>query len=525
MYSVAARKLLLNKTLTNIGGVASLAISPDGLHLFLTDTAQVASLSTSTLQATGSLSIQTLTLASAGNVLLAGGYSGLYLIDESTLTQQTLLSTDGLPSTIYVSADGTTALLVEQSNCSLGLTCALQIVNVPLQSITATDGNQSNPPVILSPDGNQITVFGVTDPLFKGSTGINFTETIDAQTFAVLQRGPLLSYLTPVYAGSTLFLYCWTNLVSIVDGSSQTVTAQIPIGSASVELAVVPGRNVVDAFTGYGLDIIERRKDTVRPSLALTLGSYTAFGVSATAIYGVGTSAVLSIDPITGQQRFLTPPNFPQPPDCFMTLGTPVVSPDQTKMIIATGNLCGPPPNYKMSLLPDESVAGLAIYNASNNTLIAQVSAFSSGTPIFSPDSAIAYLPNSYYPGGLNPSQINVIDLATAAITGVWSLPENLEIGDMVISPDGKTVYALSESDVDGSGALLAIDTGSGTLVDQIPLPTTAGSLAIAPDGSKLLITGFGGTNTNSLGVMDAVTGVISFVDTGSPTGSLVATN
>ena len=533
VYSVPAKKLLKQTVVTGVGAVVSIAISPDGSRIFLNDRSQIAAINPSTGEMLETLPISVSFMVSAGNTLLVPGSNELIYIDMATDTETATLSTMASPAAITVSADGSKAVLKEVFTDNTGANSYdIQTVNVPARSIAASGTLPGDVGVILSPDGTELTVLGVNSKPEAASIGFWAIETWDPESYTVSQRTRLFSNgVVPLYAASTLYLYFYSSLVSVVDGASKTVTQQVPVGGGGAELVSVPGEEFVYAFTNGGLDLVRPGISRPVPSLAIYYGigaTFSALGVSQSQIYAVGgeSNSVSAIDFVTGEFHALRTPGFVQPQGCFNTLGMPLVSPNQKAMILDIGVLCGPPPDAPVDRwAPSQTspTSGLAIYTTSSDTLSAQVAVNSSGPVVISPDSTPAYVTTSDY-SGQGEGHISVVDLATATVANTWNYPNDPVFAGLAISPDGKTLYGSAL--VGNAGVLLFIETLTGSVTRQVPLSATAASIALSPDGSELVIAEFQGTEQNSLGIMDLRSGSIIYVDTGYlPAGQVVVTN
>ncbi len=528
MYSVSGRQLLSQTLLPGVDGVVSAAISPDGSQLFVTDRLKITVIDTETRKVAATLPIQSGLLAVSGNILLASGPNSLIYIDMSTGDQQASVVTAAVPGVISVSADGSKAALLEEyvNNETGEEAYYLQTLNVPAQSITASTTLNGNIGIILSPDGTDLTVLGSKSIRPPGLTGFSYIETWDPQTYAVLKRTRVFDEAAiPVYAGSTLYLYFYSCLMSVVDGLSQTVTAHVPIGGGGAQLAAAPGGHAAYAFTSAGLDIVLPDDVNPVPSLALTYGpggKFSSFGLSKTQIYGVGSDSFSAINPFTGEQHALRTPGFVQPQNCFNAYGTPSISPDQGTLVLNIGVLCGAPPSGDAPS-KNEAVEGIAIYSLPADKLTAQVVVNTFGPLAISPDSTIAYVSSNSYSFDEEPTQISMVDLTMATVGKVWSYAQDPFFADFAVSPDGATLYA--SASVNNTGAILTIDTVTGAITNQYPISANSASIALSPDGSELVISGFAGSMANSVGFMDTQTGAITFVDTGYPAGQVVVTN
>lgn len=81
-----------------------------------------------------------------------------------------------------------------------------------------------------------------------------------------------------------------------------------------------------------------------------------------------------------------------------------------------------------------------------------------------------------------NPNTIAVIDTTTNTVTATIPITGT---GEMVVSPSGKFVYAISP------GGVSVINTATKTVVATIPVTQYAQWLATSPDGSLLYVSDY----------------------------------
>lgn len=493
-YSVAALKLESAATLSDVSNTVGAVVSQDGSELYLTDGSQIQVVDLSTKEITASIPLAARSLAAAGSTLLAGGASDLYFIDMATNSQFAAVPIDATPGTISVSADGSKALLSESS--------ALQVVDVPGQSVTATTTTVGYG--ILSPDGTQVTALGVSVGSAKDVIGRTEIQTLDPSSFDVIQQSGQFADGFAFYAGTTLFVYYIDNIVSIVDGQSEALVAKRPVGSGGVSLLPAPSGKFVYAFTAAGVNEIEAN-GKAEPGLALSVNTVA---VTRGGIYTLYQLLFTEIDPETGQIG--KPLTLPSVSDCFDSDGGPTVSPNQQTLVFRRGSLC----NGDIANSTDGG--GIGIYSTANNDLVSQVVVANTSDGVFSPDSNTVYVPNGTDDG---PCQINVVDIASATVTNVWTLPGSCSFNSVAVSPDGTTLWAsVIAQPVDAVYSILEVNATTGELINQFPL--TASSMALSPDGTNLVFSG--GTNGDSVGFLNIATGQTTYLDLGFAVGPLI---
>ncbi|MFM0632630.1 beta-propeller fold lactonase family protein [Paraburkholderia xenovorans] len=119
---------------------------------------------------------------------------------------------------------------------------------------------------------------------------------------------------------------------------------------------------------------------------------------------------------------------------------------------------------------------GLAIADTSTNTVLTTLSAISSPYGVaLSPDGSRAYV-------GAYPNLIYVFDTASRTVIAQPQAPLPEQV---VVSPDGKWVYASSETSPDVS----VIDTSTNTVTKVVPTELEdAANIGLTPDGKKLFV-------------------------------------
>ncbi len=504
-YSVAALKLESAATLSDVSNTVGAVVSQDGSELYLTDGSQIQVVDLSTKEITASIPLAARSLAAAGSTLLAGGASDLYFIDMATNSQFAAVPIDATPGTISVSADGSKALLSESS--------ALQVVDVPGRSVTATTTTVGYG--ILSPDGTQVTALGVSVGSAKDVIGRTEIQTLDPSSFDVIQQSGQFADGFAFYAGTTLFVYYIDNIVSIVDGQSEALVAKRPVGSGGVSLLPAPSGKFVYAFTAAGVNEIEAN-GKAEPGLALSVDAAAVTDGQIYALYQSNPdydAVFIEINPETGQiGRSLTLPKFSEPYDCFLTDGAPTVSPNQQMLVFTRGVIC----NGDTTPSSDEPTEGIGIYSTASDALVSQVVVANTSAGVFSPDSSTVYVPNGTDDG---PCQINVVDIASAAVTNVWTLPGSCSFNSVAVSSDGTTLWAsIIAQPVDVVHSIVEVNATTGELINQFPL--TASSIALSPDGTNLVFSG--GTNGDSVGFLNIATGQTTYLDLGFAVGPLI---
>lgn len=111
--------------------------------------------------------------------------------------------------------------------------------------------------------------------------------------------------------------------------------------------------------------------------------------------------------------------------------------------------------------------------------------------------------------GCASPGALTVIDTNRNSSTynmvvANYSLPDGA--GGLVVSPDGRRVYASTNN---GVRAVTAIDTSTGSVIARVPVQDAPAGIAISPDGKRVYVTN-----------RDSAPGVISVIDSDPGSGA-----
>ena len=274
-----------------------------------------------------------------------------------------------------------------------------------------------------------------------------------------------------------------SNGISIIDTATDTVTATAPAGgdtlvvgangkqvysgayvlntATNTDTAVIAGGGQPEAATpdgtqlytlaGNDIVVVDTASNSVAATVALPAGSGTPNGIaiSEDGLHAYVTSytgpdiVVTGLDTATyavlGQAQIAS----------FGPSDGVAITPDGTRVYVTS--------------VADDSVS---VLDTSNFTLVTQV--YNGRYPLgvtISPDGTRAYV--VYL--GFEQSEVSVLDTATNTQLTSVPLPAAYPAnpGKLAVTPDGKTLYVLTEYGVS------VIDTGSETVVTSLPLPDT----------------------------------------------------
>lgn len=290
----------------------------------------------------------------------------------------------------------------------------------------------------------------------------------------LLSIGPGLGAATaqaPIRAYVTLSN---SNSVSVIDTSSNTVIATIPVGGFPDAVAITSDGS--RAYVANGLDntvsVIDTPTNTVVATVSL-LGTLdcaqtlclSPFGIAITpdgtrAYVSNTTSSTLSvIDVPTNTVVTTIPSGASGLPDGV------AVTPDGTRVYVTqTGSAAGD---------------AVSVIETATNTVTTTISI--GGVPVgegvaITPDGTRAYV------AILNSNTVLVIDTATNSVVG--TIPVGVFPDGVAITPDGRRAYVTNSN----SNTVSVIDTATNTVVGTIPVSAPF-AIAITSDGSRAYVT------------------------------------
>lgn len=174
--------------------------------------------------------------------------------------------------------------------------------------------------------------------------------------------------------------------------------------------------------------------------------------------------------------------------------------------LLALG-LAAPSAQAQIVYVTVPSANQVLVIDGSSNTIVSTIAVPGPSAIAITPDTRYVYVtqqPCPFVPA-LNDVQgaVSVIDAGSNAVVSSITLPNCP--GEIAIAPDGTRVYVSGDnSNFSNSRAIYVIDSSNNSIVTSIPLPgSSAGSLTISPDGSRLFAGG------NQLMVMSTATNAV----------------
>ncbi|MBK8969016.1 MAG: beta-propeller fold lactonase family protein [Lewinellaceae bacterium] len=201
-----------------------------------------------------------------------------------------------------------------------------------------------------------------------------------------------------------------SNTVSVIDAATNTVIAAIPVGPMPIPITVNPAGNTVYVGTDNGLVVIDAGTNTVSATLPLSI---TPRGI--------------------------------------------VVHPDGSRIYVSQADILG---------------TGVSVIDAGSNTLITTIP-----FPVGKGAEGIAISPDGSWLYVANQSSDEVTVIETATNTIVATIPVGDSPHSVVVSPDGSRVYTTNEN----TGDVSVIDAATNTVIATIPVGIGPIGISITP--------------------------------------------
>lgn len=321
-------------------------------------------------------------------------------------------------------------------------------------------------------------------------------RTLLALALPAALAGLLLGPASPAHAvGTVLYVpNTFANTVSVVDTSSDTITATIPVGQWPYYTAVTPdGSQVfVPNYRSNTVSVISAATDTVTATIPVSSGPK-----------GVAVDAAGQYAYVASSGGYLTQ----------ISTATDTVT---GTVFVGDGPLT-------VAISPDGSTAYVGGYVGAVtvvNTATMTVSAAFGGeggdtwSMAISPDGSYLYMADGV---GLFPANANVAVISTATDKIIAHVTVDQTEGDILggiaVTPDGSSVYVSDET----QGTVSVISTATNTVTDTIKGFSAPTGIAINSTGTTAWVGNMGSTTVS---VVDPATNTITGSISGFPGGS-----
>ena len=255
-------------TLPTTGITEALAFSPDGSTVYAAESGDyvgVINAVTSTLIATIPVGFWPTSLVvspDGSTVYVTNAQSNtISVINASTYTVTATIPAGASPQSVVISPDGSTLYVAGSGDITDGEAGTITMISTATDAVTGTisvGDNAGAAAVALSPDG---------ETAYVADAGTNAVSVIDLTTDAVTATIPVGLYpdslaVTP-NGGSVYVANTSSESISVIDTATDTVTATIPIAGGPQQVANYPGGGSVFATTGDGVSVINTEENTV----------------------------------------------------------------------------------------------------------------------------------------------------------------------------------------------------------------------------------------------------------------------
>ena len=257
-----------------------------------------------------------------------------------------------------------------------------------------------------------------------------------------------------------------TNLsgtVSVIDTTTNTVVATIPVGAFPSGVAVTPdGTRVYVANIFNSISVIDAVTNTV---VATIPSGQFPTGI---AITPDGTRAYVVNQIVTNQNK-----------------NTVSVIDTMTNTIIATISVgLGPSqiaitPDGTRAYVPDQQDSIISVIDIGTNAVITTIPVAGTAGIAITRDGTRAYVTS---PGS---GTVSVIDTATNTVAATISLGTNRNPFGVAITPDGTRAYVTINFP---NNFVSVIDTATNIVVSNIPVGSAPNGVALTPDGSRAYV-------------------------------------
>jgi len=286
--------------------------------------------------------------------------------------------------------------------------------------------------------------------------------------------------LTPIAAEAQHHAYVaqqgWDN-VSVIDTTTNTVVATIPVGNMPSGIAITPSETYV-YVANYFSNTISVIDTTINAVVATIPVADRPFNIAITPngafayVLHVGSWGGFSVIDIATN---------------IVVATVPVESP---RGIAFT-------PDGAFAYVTNVFTDSVSVFDTATNTLVSTVQSvgkFPRGVAI-TPDGAFAYVVNQV-------GTVSVIDINLKYVVSTINLAAGVDILEVAITPDGAFAYVPNPT----SKNVFVIDTKTNTIFATVEGNDSPGDLAITPDGTFVYVTM---VSSNKVSVINTTTNAV----------------
>jgi YVTN family beta-propeller protein len=262
-------------TLPTTGVAEALAFSPDGSTVYAAESGDyvgVINVATNTVIANIPVGFWPTSLAMSpdgSTVYVTDAQSNtISVINASTYTVTATIPAGASPQSVVISPDGATLYVAGSGDVSNDEAGTITMISTATDGITGTismGAYAGAAAVALSPDGTTAYV---------ANADSNAVSVIDLTTDAVTATIPVGLFpdsLTVTPDGRSVYIAnSSSESISVIDTATDAVTATIPIAGGPVQVANYPDGGSVFATTGDGVSVISTENNTVTGTLTNT---------------------------------------------------------------------------------------------------------------------------------------------------------------------------------------------------------------------------------------------------------------
>ncbi len=270
-----------------------------------------------------------------------------------------------------------------------------------------------------------------------------------------------------------------SNNISVIDTTTNTVTATVPVGSRPVAVAVTPdGSRIYVANFGDGtVSIIDAATNTVIATVVVGSEPISiAINPNGSKLYvaNFASGNVSVIDTLTNTVT------------ASIAVGDPATPSDPSAILVS--------PDGMRVYVTNQNQGTVSVIDTSNNTVVATITV---GDRNSNP-TALTIAPNGskVYVALFDNAAVSVIATATNTVT--VSIPVGSFPSGVAVTPDGRSVYVTSQS-----GNVSVIDAGSNTVTTTVAVGGQLIGIAASPDGTSVYAAKF---SSNTVSVISVAT-------------------